>query len=276
MGRPRLVSGTTGDTTLTVGYSTLAERAAGIDLPAPDPNVQVLVVVQGGAADIRLDGRSDVTVVHDDGLGAARSRNVVLDRAVGRYVLFADDDATPLPEGVWRAIEVLDADPGLAVLQGRAIDPSGRPRKRYPRGRTRLNRWNAGKVGTIELLVRREAVVSSGVRFDEGFGAGTDRPLGDEYIFVSDAVRAGLRGEFVPIDLAVHPAGSSGLVPPSDRDASHRAAVFDRVFGPTAPIARLAFVLRRPRRFGSVRRSVRFVVGTRALGPRAEPADQAA
>lgn len=251
--------------TLTIGYSTLADRAVGIELPQPRPDVRLLVIVQGGHADVAGHERDDVTVVHDDGIGAARSRNVVLDHATGRYVLFADDDAQPLTDGVERAIRVLEDDPDLSILQGRAVDESGRPRKPYPRRRTRLHRWNAGKVGTIELLVRRADVDARGVRFDERFGAGTEQPLGDEYVFVADALRAGLRAEFVPIDVAMHPAESSGTVGPSDDDAWARAVVFDRVFGVTAPLARLAFVARRPRRFGSLGRSARFVIGPRAL-----------
>ena len=269
---PQVNSGAPNDATtdpvLTIGYSTLATRAPSIELPALRPDVEILDVVQQAAADFRLtagDGRPDVRVIFDAGIGVARSRNVVLDRAVGRYVLFGDDDATFLEPGIDALRGIIEREPELSLLQGRAIDETGRPRKRYPKRATRLHRWNSAKVGTIELMVRRSDIVDHGVRFDERFGAGAANHLGDEYIFVADALRAGLTGRFVPVSIAAHPARSSGSPGGDRRDARARSAVFDRVFGWWAPLPRLAFLLRRPRRFGSLGLGVRFVVGGRAV-----------
>ncbi len=257
---------------LTVGYSTLATRAGAIELPPARADIEILIVVQDAPPgfDLGVADRSDVRVVLDDGIGVARSRNVVLDEAQGRYVLFGDDDATWLVDGIDELMGHLDRSPRTSIVQGRVADESGRLRKRYPDRVTRLHRWNSAKAGTIELMVRRSDIVEHRVRFDEGFGAGAVNHLGDEYIFIADALRAGLRGEFVPVTVAVHAAESSGLVGGTVEDARSRSAVFERVFGRLAPMPRLLFLLRRPKRFGSVALGCRFVLGGRAIERAAE------
>ena len=109
---------------------------------------------------------------------------------------------------------------------------TGRLRKRYPRRSARLHRWNSGKAATYEMIVRRAALSTAGVRFDEEFGAGAEKYLGDEYILIADALRRGLRCRFFPHVVAVHPRTSSGSGFGTARDAAARAAVFERVFGP--------------------------------------------
>jgi hypothetical protein len=144
---------------------------------------------------------------------------------------------------------------------GIAVDEGGRLRKPYPSRTLRLTRWNSGKAATYEIMLRRDAFARAGVRFDERFGAGVDpHYLGDEYILIADAIRAGLECRFLPVVMAMHPTVSSGAGWGTERDARARSAIFGRVFGSTAPLARLAFVARSPRRFGSAALSARFVL----------------
>jgi glycosyltransferase involved in cell wall biosynthesis len=245
---------------LTIGYSVLGGRETGIRLPTPRPDVEILVVIQGASAQA-VPVRSDVRYVHLDSLGVAKSRNEVLRQARGEFVLFADDDVVLHEEGVRRLLEILVGDKSLALALGQAVDSDGRLRKRYPQRSERLHRWNAGKAATYEMMLRRSAFAAAEVRFDEDFGAGVEQYLGDEYVLIADAVRAGLVCRFFPVVLATHAAASSGSGFGTTRDAAARSAVFDRVFGRLAPVARLAFALRSPQRFGSVRLTARFVTG---------------
>ena len=206
---------------LTIGYSVLGNRAAGIRLPEPRPDVEVLVVVQGAPGPVPQ--RDDVRVVHLGSTGVARSRNEVLRQARGTFVLFADDDIVFRAEGVQDMLDALQRDEGLALGLGGAVDHAGRMRKRYPRRSVPLHRWNSGKAATYEMMVRREAFQRAGVAFDEAFGAGVPQYLGDEYILIADALRAGLRCRFFPVVLAVHPETSSGSGFGTRRDAARAA-----------------------------------------------------
>ena len=249
---------------LTIGYSVLGERAAAIRLPDQQDDVEVLIAVQGAAGDGVPDGaprRDDVRYELLASLGVTKSRNAVLDGARGRYVLFADDDIVFHEEGVRSVLVELERDPDLALVLGIAVDEGGRLRKPYPSRPVRLTRCNSGKAATYEIVLRREAFARAGVRFDERFGAGVDPHfLGDEYILIADALDAGLECRYVPVVMAMHPTVSSGAGFGTERDARARAAIFNRVFGRSAPVARLAFVARSPRRFGSPALSLRFVL----------------
>jgi glycosyltransferase involved in cell wall biosynthesis len=244
---------------LTIGYSVLGSRVAGIRLPPPRADVEVLVVVQGPAAG-PAPLRADVRYVHLESTGVTKSRNEVMAQARGRFLLFADDDVVLHEEGIRRLLSELQRDDDLALAVGASVDEQGRPRKRYPRRAVRLHRWNAGKAATYEMMLRRSAFLRTGVRFDEHFGAGTENYLGDEYILIADAIHVGMRGRFFPYTVATHPVVSSGSRFGTVGDAAARAAVFRRVFGWSAPLARLAFVLRTPSRHGSVMLAARFVV----------------
>jgi glycosyltransferase involved in cell wall biosynthesis len=249
---------------LTIGYSVLAERTPAIRLPDPRSDVEVLIAVQGaenGRIPDDAPRRDDVRYEILSTRGVTKSRNAVLDGARGRFVLFADDDIVFHEEGVWSVMAELDADPDLDLVLGIAVDEGGRLRKAYPSRPERLSRWNSGKAATYEIMLRRDAFARAGVRFDERFGAGVDpHYLGDEYILIADAIRAGLECRFLPVVMAMHPTVSSGAGWGTERDARARAAIFGRVFGPTAALARLAFVARSPRRFGSAALSARFVL----------------
>jgi glycosyltransferase involved in cell wall biosynthesis len=249
---------------LTIGYSVLAERAPAIRLPEQQEDVEVLVVVQGSPDGTVPDGaprRDDVRYEFLPTRGVTKSRNAVLDGARGSYVLFADDDIVFHEEGVRSVLAELEAHPGLALVLGIAVDQGGRLRKPYPSRPVQLTRWNSGKAATYEIMLRRDAFARAGVRFDERFGAGVNpHYLGDEYILIADALDAGLSCRFVPVVVAVHPTVSSGAGFGTRRDARARSAIFGRVFGWRAPVARLAFVLRSPKRFGSAGLSARFVL----------------
>ena len=109
------------------------------------------------------------------------------------------------------------------------------------------------------MLIRVDAIKNAGISFDENFGAGVENYLGDEYIFIADALRAGLKGVHLPVVVAQHPTESSGSKWGSERDLSARAKVFSRVFGPFAPIMRLGFLLKTDNKKPSLIKSLRFI-----------------
>lgn len=244
---------------LTVAFSTRGARALGLDAGAwpTARGLDYLVLAQepeapGVAAHLAvLAARADVTVLRLATAGLARSRNAALDAARGAILFLADDDVAH-PPGAYDAIRgFFAANPGLDLFVGRSLDPAGRPRKR-PLPRRRLTRLNAARASSHEIAVRLASVRAKGIRFDEGFGvgAGTPATLGEEYVFLADALAAGLKGVHEPLPVSVHPAESSGFVWEGAAQARARALVLSRVFGRAAPLARAGFALKHRRRFG--------------------------
>lgn len=240
---------------LTIGWSSLAERAGAITIPPGADDVEVIVAVQGGlhdAATPQADRLIDVP-----GRGVARSRNAVIEATTRRYLLFCDDDVVVDLDGVAAGIEHLSRT-GSALALGLGTTPDGTVRKRRPVGGVeRLTSLSAARAATYEMLVDVEQVKAAGVRFDERFGAGTDLYLGDEFLFIFDLFRAGLRADAIDHVYGIHPLDSSGHRW-GCADSRVRAAVLNRAFGRLAPIVRLAFAIRRARLLGGWRAVLRF------------------
>ena len=256
-------------TGLTIAYSSLAERVGDISAPAERDDLEVLVLVQG-----ELDPAVPLPpgrLIQVPGRGVARSRNAAIRHAGHRYLLFCDDDVEVRLEGVLAGVDHLRRT-GAAIALGRASDGRGVVRKRYLRRRPgRLGLASAGKAATYEMLVDVEQVRAVGARFDERFGAGAEIYLGDEYLFIAEMLRAGLRGETVPYIFGIHPAKSSGSRW-TGRDLHVRALVLNEVFGRGAPFVRAAFALRHARGMRDVRTGLAFLRD----GARAEPAHDGA
>lgn len=244
---------------LTIAYSVLASGLGNLVFPAPRPDTEILVLVQGSGG--RVPARDDIRVIRLESTGVTRSRNAAIREAAGEVLLFGEEGVTWVAAGIDEVLELFADNPRLAVLLGRARDENGALRKRYPAYREPATKWNSARVGTIELAVRPALVREAGVWFDEEFGAGTRNFLGDEYIFVSDANAAGLKVEYFPVTFAEHPRESSGTRFGTADDARARSRVFDRVFGCFAPFPRAVLWLRNPRRFGSLATALRFVIG---------------
>lgn len=242
---------------LTIAYSVLAGGVANITLPAARPDTEILVIVQGAGGVV--PARDDVREIRLDSLGVARSRNEAIRQTSGEVLVFGEEGAEWRRDGIDDMLELFADNPRMAVFVGRAEDESGSLRKRYPAYREPATIWNSARVGTIELAVRPDALRKAGVLFDEKFGAGTANFVGDEYIFVADANRAGLRCEYFPVTISRHPRESSGTQFGTLEDARARSRVFSRVFGWFAVVPRLLLWARNPRRFG--RHGLRFVIG---------------
>ena len=242
---------------LTIAYSVVAEGLANIALPEPRPDTEILVIVQGSGGTAPV--RDDVRVIRLDSRGVTRSRNEAMRQATGEVLVFGEENLVWLRDGLDDIVALFADNPRLAVFIGRAEDESGKLRKRYPAYREPATIWNSARVGTIELAVRPELLRRAGVQFDENFGAGTENYLGDEYILVADANRAGLKCEYFPVTISRHPRESSGTAFGTVADARARSRVFDRVFGWFAPVPRLLMWARNPSRFGA--NGLRFVIG---------------
>ena len=243
---------------LTIGYSTLANRAKNIKFLT---SVNNLVIVQNPDSISLPNFPTEVQIVELHNRGVAKSRNAAIANTDTEFLLFGDDDIEFSETGITSAINYLNANPGISILLMQAADETGELRKRYSAQSHQLKLTNSAKAATYEMIIRTSAIKTAGIKFDENFGAGATNYLGDEYIFIADALRAGLKGQFVPIVIATHPSESSGSIRNSAIDRSARAKVFSRVFGIWSPIMRAMFLAKPPsKKFGLIN-SLLFIIG---------------
>lgn len=243
---------------LTIGYSTLASRAKNIKFLS---SVNNLVIVQDPDSVSVPSFNQEVKVFELKNSGVAKSRNAAITNTESEYLLFGDDDIEFNELGIAAALDYFKANPEVSILLMQATDETGKLRKRYPARSHQLKLTNSAKAATYEMMIRVSDIKVAGIKFDENFGAGAPNYLGDEYIFIADALRAGLKGQFEPIVIATHPTESSGSLRNSTADRSARAKVFTRVFGIWAPLMRTLFVVKPPsKKFGFIN-SLRFIIG---------------
>jgi len=247
---------------LTIGYSTLADRLENIILPKLDLPHEIFISIQNPRnIEFALPTNFKFRTVTATEKGVAKSRNIVLSSAETKYLLFADDENTFRGDNIKFAISYLEEHPDCDLVLAQAIDTTGALRKAYPKKVKKLTKFNSAKAATYEMIVRVDSAKSKGMAFDEKFGAGADNYLGDEYIFIADLLDKGGAGVFLPLTIAIHPLESSGSRWGSDADLRARAVVFQRVFGDTAPLIRIAFYLKNLRKFGGLKNIIRFSIG---------------
>ena len=243
---------------LTVGYSTLGNRLTNIKYLESFSN---LVVIQNPNSESLPATDSAVKRVELKSRGVAKSRNAVIENTTTEYLLFGDDDIEFKEESINSAITYLESNPDISILLLQAVDETGTLRKPYSKQAHSLKLTNSAKAATYEMIIRVSDIKKKSVRFDENFGAGAENYLGDEYIFIADALRAGLKGFFLPIVIATHPTDSSGSFHNTKQDAIVRSRIFSRVFGIWAPIMRLLFILKPPSKKFGFRNSLIFFFG---------------
>lgn len=238
--------------TLTIAIATIGDRLHGIDLPEPMAGVDYLITCQNGAGiqPLSFDSRMDVQVVHVASTGLSRNRNEGLARAEGELVLFSDDDIRLEPEGLCAVRKAFGNAPELALVLGwRAgrLRCDSRHSRVYP-----LSRFNSGRACAPEFTVRSAMVRAQAIRFDEEFGVGARYPIGEDYIFVSDILKAGLSGQSLPVVVGRHSGQSSGANWHDPKVMQARRQMISRVFGRWAFPMRLAYAMKHARRFESV------------------------
>ena len=244
---------------LTFGFSTVTSRINDLKPPSYSSEYEVLVSLQNPTKTKYVLDLPKSRLIELNNIGVAKSRNAVLDNSLGEYLIFGDDDVTFIEDGILKAISFFQTHSECSIILAQAIDYSGALRKHYKDSISPLKLTNAARAATYEILVRVDAIRNAGIRFDENFGAGSKNYLGDEFIFIADALRAGLKGVHLPVAIAIHPKASSGSAWGTERDLSARAKVFTRVFGARAPIMRLAFILKNRGKKPGILKSLKFV-----------------
>jgi hypothetical protein len=99
-------------------------------------------------------------------------------------------------------------------------------------------------VSSIEITFKAEAIHRENISFDEQFGLGGVYQSGEEYVFLTDAIRHGLKAQYFPSAIAIHPAESSGKVINNEIFIA-KGAMMHRVFGFIGNIFLLLFALKK-------------------------------
>ncbi|WP_162300044.1 glycosyltransferase family 2 protein [Kineobactrum sediminis] len=176
--------------------------------------------------------------------GLSQSRGLALSLSTAQYIWFLDDDIDVQFSGLLDIVDVIKSEePDFLTAMFEDLD--GNQFKNYSSKCFFHSQLTVMRVSSIEIFVKRCQFIDAGIKFDNQFGLGAKYPSGEENIFLSDALKAGLWGIFYPIVVARHPPMTSGRNFSSSFILRSKGAMFARIFGLSGFVLALPYVAKR-------------------------------
>lgn len=188
----------------------------------------------------------DIDVFNFSEKGLSKSRNRNLATISEKICLITDQDIL-FKQGFQHSIlSAFKDSPKADIIAFQMEDLSGNPLKKYKGQSFWMNQRAIMKVSSVEIAFKSASILNNNLSFDENFGLGTSFPTGEEAIFLSDALKKGLRIKYVPISIVQHPKESSGYnYMNNDSLIRAKGAMLFRIFGPKAYLISIVFALKK-------------------------------
>lgn len=153
--------------------------------------------------------RPDMEVYTLEGRGLSRNRNNAVAHARAPLVLTADDDVTYTPARLWSVIDAFAARPGMQWAVFRYDGACAG--KYFPDREFDLSQRVPGfEPSSIQMAFTLDAARQ--LPYDERFGLGSGcYHCGEDSLVAHRAVRMGLPGRYIPLDVATHRGEPTGL-----------------------------------------------------------------
>ena len=139
----------------------------------------------------KMSGESTVRMISTTTIGLSRNRNIALSMSTGDYIVFADDDLQFI-DGYAHIIErEFMEHPEADAIKFNLKDISKRRKismqsiEKYERA-TMLNMGASVVVG---LVIKKDVLVRTNLKFNEQFGAGTENYCGEDTIFFHELLK---------------------------------------------------------------------------------------
>lgn len=168
-------------------------------------------------------------IIIDAGKGLSRSRNLGIKSSVSNLIFISDDDNKFIRDGVVAVREHMDSYNSDIVL-ARIVSPEGIPFKNYLNLKSQVNIRDSGSVSSLEMCIRKGFIDKNNITFNERFGLGTSFPSCEEFIFLSECIKASAIISRIDEYVNIHPIESSGKNLNDLRIIQAKGAAFKLVF----------------------------------------------
>ena len=130
--------------------------------------------------------------------GIGLSRNTAFMRSTADIILFADEDVSYLDNYPQMVVSAFEKNPKADILlvDLEAVGDVNYPGKAYLHHQVKW--YNAMHYGAVHFACRRERLFQKGLSYNLLFGGGTKYSCGEDNIFLSDALKCGLKVWTVP------------------------------------------------------------------------------
>lgn len=180
--------------------------------------------------------------------GLTRSRNRGIQHSFSDILLFSDDDISFIDGFQEIIIDSFETKQDADIITFQIQTPEGISFKSYNQKEYKHSLKTIGKVSSIEIACKRDSLIKKRLLFDEFFGLGANYELGEEAIFLADAIRSNMNAYYIPQAIIIHEIESSGKIY-NKKKIMARGAQFERIFGWKAIVIGLFFALKKYREY---------------------------
>lgn len=176
--------------------------------------------------------------------GVGLSRNNALLRADGDICMFADEDIV-YREGAAKAVtDAFEEHPGADMLLfNLKVQPSRRTY--WTESYHRVHLYNCGRYPAYSFALRRQRLHEKNVTYSLLFGGGAKYSNGEDSLFISDCIRAGLKVYAVPVEIGEEvPRPSTWFFGYDEKFFYDRGVLYRALYGRLAPLMGLRFLLK--------------------------------
>lgn len=131
--------------------------------------------------------------------GIGQSRNFSLMRASGDIVLFSDDDIKYYDDYEEQIIYAFKEHPDADMIAFNLDFKGGTRKRKKIESVKKVKPYKTGSFGAARIAVRLEAVRKNNICFSLLFGGGARYSAGEDVLFITDAIRSGMRMYEIPI-----------------------------------------------------------------------------
>ena len=197
---------------------------------------------------MEVSGGRRIFFLSTDDRGLSKSRNLAMEEAarhdMGDICIFCDNDCVYEKGAGDEILKAFRDDPAADIIVFFIERPERHaPVKKRPGP---LGLMGAMKIFSPEIAFRLERIKSAGLLMDERFGAGAEYGMGEENIFLFDAIKKGLRVQYVPLKIAhLSETESTWFKGYTDKFFYDRGAGYRRMSAFLCPLLILQFALRK-------------------------------
>lgn len=193
--------------------STLNEGIKNIKLETGDVSYLIVHQVTNGRDEEYKEYFSRVQSLHSVNIrykqmnvkGLSKSRNFAIKHSIGDILWILDDDVSLLKNSShYIREEFSKADIDLLIVSHSDVERSSDIEYK------KLNLFNSASVSSIDICIKKTALEDK-LWFDCSFGLGTKLPSGEEYIFITDCLKNGLKILKTNKICSLHPLEASGI-----------------------------------------------------------------
>jgi glycosyltransferase involved in cell wall biosynthesis len=192
-------------------------------------DIDILVINQTEKESLLVSENQNIKVLNSFDKGLSNSRRLAMENASGDICLLADDDIVYVEGFKDIIVSAFEKNDEADIITFQMMDDDGHLFRDY-QDIVKHNETTVYTANSVVIAFKLQSVKDK-VGFNPHFGLGNQFEVADEYVFLRNALRAGLSIYFEPKVILSHPKFSSGQDMASNRLIYGRSALYYKYSG---------------------------------------------